>query len=121
MLLVALISGSMLLFCIIMMIKPTMVSSAVLQFCHWQHFHRFEIISRAVLGLLFALNAKHTATPLFFYAIAVLLSLVACGLMWLGERRHREVGQQTVELIARYPRSLGALGIVIALGLWRLV
>lgn len=120
MLLVALVSLTMLLFCIAMLIKPRRVSSAVLQFSHWRYFHRFEIMSRAMLGILFWFNAEHTAAPWFFYAVAVLLCAVAVGLALLGPTKHITVAAQTVNLLATIPRRLAIIGIVLAWLLWYL-
>ncbi|WP_394130017.1 hypothetical protein [Shewanella maritima] len=93
-----------------MLVKPLQFSQGIVNFSKKPWFHLFEIVSRAVLGILFLLLAHSTPYPVLFKVIGAVLCFVSIFLIIIGATRHKQFALLTAQIGHRF-RLLSFLAI----------
>ena len=80
----------LMLFSVLMIIKPECWADGIVKFSQKLWFHPFEILSRFVFGLGFVLFAEETLYPKLTLVIGYLLIAVSVGLLFTPPAKHRQ-------------------------------
>ncbi|MGH9948694.1 MAG: hypothetical protein ACRD6X_16080 [Pyrinomonadaceae bacterium] len=91
---------------------PCRFAAGIVVFSEKAWFHPFEIVSRFVFGLAFAVYAGSTIFPTFILAMGVLLIAVSIGLLLTPPSKHREFAVWSAERFKNLFRPLGFLSLV---------
>ena len=93
-----------------MVCKPLQFSRGITQFSEKQWFHTFEIMSRAIFGVLFLLGAGSTAYPAFVAFLGGVLCFVSVFLIIIGPVRHKRFALLTSGIGKNF-RAVGLIAI----------
>jgi hypothetical protein len=75
---------------VVMVVNPNYWADGIVNFSTKPYFHRFEVISRLITGLIFVLFNKSTLYPQLILGIGYLLIVVGFGLLMTGSVKHRK-------------------------------
>ena len=106
----------MFVFGCLMVARPLQFSRGIYQFSEWRWFHRFEIVSRAIFGILCLALADQTSYPIFLKIVGVVLCFVSVFLIIIGPNRHKRFALLTSNIGKNF-RALGLVAIVCGSGL----
>ena len=106
----------MLIFGLMMFVKPHQFSEGIVSFSEQTWFHPFEILSRLTLGLLFLFLADTSPYSMLFNIIGGVLCFVAVLLLVMGAKRHKAFARKSAT-IGRNFRPIGVVAIVVSCGL----
>lgn len=95
--------------------KPLQFCKGITQFSEKPWFHTFEIVSRAIVGILFLVVAGSTAYPVFITFVGGVLCFVSVFLIIIGPIRHKRFAL-LVSGIGKKFRALGLIGIACGVG-----
>ncbi len=110
------IFGLLLLYFSARMIRdPQGFAKGIVWFSQQWFFHPFEILSRALAGLVMLVFADETRMPLMFTVLGYGLLIVAAGLALTPPSRHRQFAVWSASAFATYFRLIGVLTIPLAL------
>lgn len=116
-----LLAVGMILLSSIALFRQEFASTAVRRFSQWRYFHPFEVLSRAVTGLLLVFTASGTANPQLFTWLGYLLMMVGAGLVLTPPALHRNFAARTANWLAHLGHWMGILGLVLGCALVALV
>jgi len=74
----------------VMIANPNYWSDSIVRFSKKAYFHWFEVITRFISGLLFALYHKSTLHPNLLLGLGLMLMVVSVGLIMFGAVKHRQ-------------------------------
>lgn len=94
---------------------PQDFAKGIVWFSQQWFFHPFEILSRALAGIVMVLFAEQTATPMLFSILGYGLLAVAAGLTLTPPSRHRQFAVWSATAFAKYFRLIGVSTIPLAL------
>ncbi len=80
----------MMILSIVMIVSPRYWSDGIISFSQKSYFHWFEVISRAIAGLIFVHFYESTLHPNLIFAAGCLLVAVSVGLVLAGSVKHRK-------------------------------
>ncbi len=96
----------------IMLFKPLAFANGIKSFSEKTWFHKFEISSRLILGIIFLLFANNTPYPVFLYILGGILCFVSIFLTIIGYKKHRQFALLTSK-IGLYFRPIGLVSQVL--------
>ena len=101
----------MIFICILMAINPARFSAGILLFSEKKWFHIFEILSRAIAGMIFIVYSGSTLYPSVFTLLGYVLLGVAIGLIILAPKRHKAFAVWAAHNFENKFRPIGILSI----------
>lgn len=107
----------MLVFSLMMFIRPDAFAQGIINFSEQPYFHPFEILSRLIAGGIFVLYAAETQFPQLFHVLGTVLLLVGAGLALTPARIHKKFAVQSAHRCRNYFRWIGLVAVVLALAL----
>ena len=99
-----------------MVCKPLQFSKGIARFSEKPWFHIFEILSRALLGILFLLVADSTPYPTFITILGTVLCFVSVFLIIIGPIRHKRFALLTSNIGKNF-RAIGLVALACGAGL----
>ena len=110
---------------IAMVLNPQRWSKAIITFSEKSYFHAFEIISRALFGIIFIWFSKQTLFPTLLYYMGIIILSVSVVLILIGESNHRKFAlwsaitfKKTFRIAGVVSFSFGAFLIYSVLGIY---
>lgn len=115
MFLIAAFGFLMLIFSIIMVVKPDSFSNGIISFSEKAYFHLFEIISRIIVGIIFISYSSSTVFPKVIYIVGYILVLVGIGLALTPPSLHKKYAVWSANSFRNKFRIIGVFSLPLSL------
>jgi len=99
----------------IMVINPYSFSKGIISFSEKNYFHLFEISTRIIAGIIFAIYAKDTLYPSVFMTIGCVLILVGVGLSLAPPKLHKKFAVWSANRLRNMFRFIGIISMPVSL------
>ncbi|MFB2641436.1 hypothetical protein ACE02D_03960 [Shewanella bicestrii] len=101
----------MLLFSLVMVVRPAAFADGIIAFSERPYFHIVEVVSRIIAGVIFIQYYADTRFPQIFLAIGIVLLCVGIGLACTPPSQHRKFALWSAQAFKNQFRLIGVVSV----------
>lgn len=105
----------MLLFSLVMIVRPAAFADGIIAFSEQPYFHIAEVVSRIIAGVIFIQYCADTRFPQIVLAIGIVLLCVGLGLACTPPCQHRKFARWSAQVFNNKFRLIGVVSVPLSL------